>query len=129
MATTKLTVGPTIIDIDVIQGTDALLTFQYEKKVNGVWVPVDITNDRIKFTARDSDGGVITINTKTNVPGDHVDPSNGKTLFRLTQTDTLSDPTSKVVWSYEVRHIDESDREFVFVKGRLNLLPTVGEEE
>ncbi len=116
---------PEIVHLDVQQGTDNAIEFQL---TNNLGAAVDLTSENVKFTARDDFAGAITIATKTNGPGQHSDPANGKTIFVLTKTDldTLT-PDSQVTWKYEVRRVFAvTNYEVIYIHGNLILEPSVG---
>lgn len=120
-----LDLTPEIVHLDVQQGTDNAIEFQLTDNDGN---PVDLTNDNVKFTARDEFGGTVTIATKTNSPGQHLDPANGKTIFVLTKTDleTLT-PDSQTTWKYEVRRVfAATNYEVIYIHGNLILEPSVG---
>jgi hypothetical protein len=117
-----LDILPATQDISVIRGTDNTIEFRL---TDGAGTPVNITNDSVKFTVRTSAGGTVAVATKTNAAGQHFDPTQGKTRFKLTKTDlTETGVTSGLTrWSYEVRRIAAGD-EMVYIVGLLTLVPT-----
>jgi hypothetical protein len=130
MADTLLNLVPDEVDLELLQGDDIPIEFQI-LTVNdaGAVVPIDISNDTIKFTARDFKGGAVTIATKSNVPGQHIDPATGKTTFILTATDTkvIGQEGSRVKWVYEVRRVDgATGRQTTHFQGKLILDGMVG---
>jgi hypothetical protein len=116
---------PEIINLDIPQGTDHPLEFQLTDNAGNA---VDITNDSVKFTAKEAFGGDVTIATKTNGAGQHTTPGTGKTAFVLTRDDlTTDEPDSQVTWVYEIRRVfDGSNYEIVYIQGELRLMPSVG---
>lgn len=121
----SLDLTPEIINLEVQQGTDVTITFQLSDDDG---VAVAITDDTVKFTAKDGFGGEVTIETKSNGPGQHEDPVDGTTTFVLTKTDlTTLTPTDQVGWKYEVRRVFAiSLREVIYIHGDLLLMPSVG---
>lgn len=121
----EIDLTPEIINLEVQQGADATITFQLTDNLS---VPVDVTNDEVKFTAKDGFGGTVTIATKTNGPGQHDDPALGKTMFVLTKADlTTATPDSEVDWKYEIRRVfNGTNREVIYIHGDLRLMPSVG---
>jgi hypothetical protein len=121
----SLDLTPEIINLEVQQGTDVVITFQL---TDGDGVAVDISLDSVKFTAKDEFAGDVMIATKTNSPGQHEDPSDGQTTFTLTKTNlTTETPADEVTWKYEIRRVFASSaREVVYIHGDLTLKPSVG---
>lgn len=123
MSTLSLTAAP--VDIEIEQGSDSAIEFQLTK--NGA--AIDISNDDVRFTAKDAYGGTTTIATKTNGVGEHSVPVDGKTIFILTTEDTTvaGQEGYQVTWYYEVRRFDpDSELDIVHLKGKLILKPMVG---
>lgn len=128
MATT-ISLLPAEINLEIEQAADSTIEFQLKRydDVTATWVAEDITNDTVKFTAKDDFGGTTTITTKANDAGEHSTPASGKTVFKLTKEETDPDATSDVVWRYEVRRlINGTGDEIVYMKGKLTLAKTVG---
>lgn len=122
---TTLSLTPANYTIELVQGVDSVIEFQILRG----GLPVDITNDTIDFTARDGYGGTVTIATKQNLPGQHTDPTNGKTVFLLSRTDTrvVGSEGYDVRWVYEVRRImASSGYQMVHISGDLVLKAMVG---
>jgi hypothetical protein len=121
----SLDLSPEIINIEVQQGTDAPITFQLTDEDG---TGVDITNDAVKFTAKDDFAGTVKIATKTNESGEHEDPATGQTTFVLTKTDlTATSDTEEETWKYEVRRVFAgTGREVIYIHGDLILKPSVG---
>jgi hypothetical protein len=119
-----LDLTPEIINIDVVQKTDATIEFQL---TDGAGAAVDISNDDVKFTARTEFGGTATIATKTNGVGQHSTPGDGKTVFILTKANlTTVTPGDEVLWVYEVRRkFAGTLREVVYIQGNLKLTPAI----
>jgi hypothetical protein len=121
---TNLDLTPEIVNLEIQQGTTVGIEVQLTKG----GVPVDITNDTVKITAKDEFGGVLTIPTKTMGPGNHTDPVNGKTAFTWSKTETTTTtPKDEVGWKWEVRRVlSGSAAEVVYIHGDLKLMPSVG---
>ena len=120
-----LDLTPEIIDIELQQGADAVITFQL---TDNAGTGVDITLDAVKFTAKDDFAGTVKIATKTNTAGQHTTPGSGETTFTLTKSDlTTLTPAEEETWKYEVRRIIAgSGREVIYIHGDLILKPSVG---
>jgi len=88
---------------------------------------VDITGDSVKLTVRDVKGGTLKLQ-KTNGPGAHDDPQNGKTSFTITRTDITATPADETFfWVYEIRRIDAgTSQEHVHLEGAFVVEPAVG---
>lgn len=126
MATT-VSLLPADIDLEIEQGADSTIEFQLKRYENSTWINEDITNDTVEFTARDDFGGTTTIITKLNEAGEHAYPAEGRTRFKLTKAETISDAGSNVIWRYEVRRVvNGTGDEIVYMKGKLTLAKTVG---
>jgi len=122
---TNLDLTPEIVNLEVQQGTDVSIEVQL---TDGAGVAVNITNDTIKVTAKDAFGGTIKIPTKTISPGNHTDPTAGKTAFSWSKIETAtSTSTDEVDWKWEVRRVlSGSGAEVVYIHGDLKLMPSVG---
>lgn len=122
---TELDLTPEIVNLDIQQGTDVSIEVQL---TNNLAVPVNITNDTIKVTAKDAFGGTIKIPTKSITPGNHTDPVNGKTAFSWSKVETATTtPADEVDWKWEVRRVlSGSGAEVIYIHGDLKLMPSVG---
>lgn len=120
-----LDLTPEIVNIELQQGADYVIEFQL---TDNLGAGVDLTNDEVKFTAKSDFAGTVTIATKTNGPGQHSTPADGKTKFTLTKADlTTLTPADAVVWKYEVRRVFAgSGLEVIYIHGDLLLMPSVG---
>lgn len=104
---------------------DADTTFEFIL-TDGECVPVNITSDSVRLTVKDYPGGTTKI-TKTNAPGSHVDPENGKTQFKITRTDITDSMTvDEFKWIYEVRRIQAGGDEAVHLKGSFFVERVIG---
>lgn len=121
----SLDLTPEIVNIELQQGTDAVLEFQL---TDGTGTAVDLSGDEVKFTAKDEFAGTVTIATKTNGTGQHSDPVEGKTVFVITKDDlTTTTPAEQILWRYEVRRVFAgTNREVIYIHGELVLMPSVG---
>lgn len=121
----ELDLTPEIINIELQQGADAVLTFQL---TNNAGVAVDLTLDTVKFSAKDGFAGATMIATKTNGPGQHETPLTGMTTFVLTKANlTVAEADSQTTWKYEIRRIVATSlREIIYIHGDLTLMPSVG---
>lgn len=121
----SLDLTPEVINLELQQETDATITFQL---ADGDGDGVDITNDEVKFTAKDDFAGTVKIATKTNGVGQHVDPTTGKTTFVLSKADlTAAVDTEEETWKYEIRRVfSGTGREVIYIHGDLLLKPSVG---
>lgn len=120
----SLDLTPEVINIEAQQGTH--VTVEFRLTLDGA--AVNITNDTIKVTVKDAFGGVTMINTISNGPGQHTDPTNGKTQITWTKTNTTTlTPKDEVYWKYEVRRVQASSlAEVIYIHGDLKLMPSVG---
>lgn len=117
---------PTTCKLSVLSETDNAFEFTLTDDAGAA---VDITNDTVKFTARDRREGTIKIATKTNAPGGHSTPASGKTRFTLSKTDLSlgTAPDTPQAWVYEVRRIVAVTlQEIVYIEGELYVKPNVG---
>jgi len=66
------------------------------------WVAVDISDYTVQLVAKLTPAQADTAFyiDKTNAPGDHSDPTNGRTSFTLSSTDTLGFPVSSKSATY-----------------------------
>ena len=109
-----ISVIPSEICLEVVKDADTEFEFTL---TDGYDNPVDITTDTVVLTIRDYLGGTTKLQ-KTNAPGSHEIPTDGKTRFSITNsdiTDTLTD--AQTVWVYEVRRIDAALLEYVHIAG------------
>jgi hypothetical protein len=89
--------------------------------------PVDLTADTVKLTARDYKGGSLKLQ-KVNGPGEHEDPTNGKTAFKIEPGDIVDTQTEDTFyWIYEIRRIQASGDEAVHIEGPFIVEPAVGD--
>ena len=93
--------------IIIYRGDDANITFTMTSATTGL--PVDITLDTIFFTVKTTPNATAagTLDTtaiiqKINGPGDHSDPTEGKTMFTITHGDTAITPA---VYYYDVQWV------------------------
>lgn len=118
--------APTRQDITIARDVDSTLTFVLTDTTG---IPVDITNDTVEFTARDTYGGTAKIATIANTTGHHVDPTNGKTAFTISKAaiDAADTTTNRdVVWVYEVRRLaGGTSPVIVHIMGNLRVVPVV----
>jgi hypothetical protein len=121
---TNLDLTPEVVNLEVQQGTDISIEVQLTRG----GLPVDITNDTVKITAKDEFAGTVKIATKSIGPGNHSDPANGKTAFAWTKLETMTTtPKDEVGWKWEVRRVlSGSGAEVVYIHGDLKLMPSVG---
>lgn len=131
MPHTTVTVGPDEVDIRIVRGTDNSIDFILLNNLDASGgTPLDITNDTVKFTARADfgEGSTVKIPTKTNGPGQHEDPVNGRTQFTIARTeiDGEADEDQETVWFYEVRRIAATTlTQNVHLQGKLLITPAV----
>lgn len=120
-----LKIVPAEVNLRVMRGTDNTIEFTL---TDADEVAIDITNDTVKFTARDAYAGTVKIATKTNAPGGHSTPAGGKTRFKIlrTEIDDEAAETVATTWLYEVRRIlAGSSDEILYFQGELKILPAV----
>lgn len=118
---------PTEQNIQVLRGTDNDLVFTIKDASGTV---VDISLDTVDFSVREGFAGPVRIAKKTNGPGQHTDPTNGITTFKVLRTDIDDEvqPGSSTTWKYEVRLTDGgTGDEFVHFQGDFIVQPAVTE--
>lgn len=119
-----VSIKPAKFNIELTQGTDNELEFIL---TDGLGEPVNLTDSDVTFTAFDEIGGIAQLGPKTNTPGNHTDPLNGKSAFKIARTeiDDEASPTTKTFWVFEVRRRQiTADLENVHITGQLIILPT-----
>lgn len=93
------------------------------------WVDRNITDETLIFTCKlsikDPDNSAIF--TKVNKPGEHSDPTHGKTIFVLTTDETLSFPVqpSPCQYAWELWLIDANGDKFASQRGTLEVQPSL----
>lgn len=118
-----VSIVPSIEAIRMVQGTDA--TFEFVL-TNGDDEVVDLTADDVVLTVRDEKGGTVQLQ-KTNEPGDHIEPTQGRTSFDLAHSDFAAELSDEhAFWVYEVRRIRASGKEAVHIEGAFILDKAVG---
>ena len=114
---------PVDVDLLLTRGTDVRLRATLANRVTGA--AYDITNDTITLTVRDGYTGAVFL-TKSNAPGEHLDPEAGQTRFHLTKAE-LADTANAdetIDRRYEIRRILADGDEVVFFRGIFRLTPT-----
>jgi len=109
-----VSIVPSVVNLRLVNDADTSIEFIL---TDGKQNPVDITSDDVKFTVRVTHGGTQKLQ-KTNAAGSHSDPTNGKTIFKVTHTDitdALTDLNTK--WVYEVRRMIAGGDEAVHITG------------
>ena len=103
-------------------------TKSYEIRIQQNGVPIDITGWIVFFTVKermiDGDDKAIIKKTITS----HTDPTQGKTIISLTDTDTDKSPKS---YYYDITIQDDSavDNRFVILRGRFTIERTTTRRE
>lgn len=121
---TCVEVVPSEICLRIVQDADT--TFEFIL-TDGECKPVNITNDTVKLTVKDEPGGVVKLQ-KTNAPGEHSTPANGKTQFEIAHDDITDVLTvGETCWVYELRRIDASAKESVHITGNFYVQRSVGD--
>jgi predicted secreted protein len=111
---TELLIEPACVNISLIWGTDNELEVTI---TDGDGKAIAINNDTITLTVKDAVGGT-TVIAKSNGPGAHSDPGNGKTVFVIAAADTaLAPATTTTYWAHEVRRITATLEERVHIQG------------
>lgn len=119
---TELFIEPTCVNVALVWGTDNELEVTI---TDGDGRAIAINNDTITFTVKDAVGGT-TVIAKSNGPGSHSDPGNGKTVFAIDAADTaLAPATSTTYWTHEVRRITAALDELVHIQGEFIVRPTI----
>lgn len=109
-----VSVTPSEVCLELVKDADTEFEFTL---TDGDDNPVDLTADTVVLTVRDYLGGTTKLQ-KTNAPGGHVNPTDGKTRFWILNgdiVDTLAD--AQTVWIYEIRRIDAALLEYVHIAG------------
>lgn len=116
---------PSVVDLDLERDTTNLLEFVL---TDAEGKAIDIALDDVKFTAKESPGGTVTIATKTSSAGSHADGPNGRVEFLIAKTDIDDEAqrAQKTFWVYEVRRVQPGGEENVHAKGGLVIHPDVG---
>ncbi len=120
----RVCIRPANIDVCLVRATTNVLEVVL---TDAAGVSVDITNDTVKFTVRDGPGGTVEI-AKSNGPGEHLDPTEGRTEFTIEKTEIDDEVarTTETYWFFEVRRITPAGVENVHIQGRLVITPDVG---
>lgn len=116
-------IRPACVDITVQRGTDNPIEVVL---TDGDGKAVDLTPDTATMTVRKSLAGNLVFQ-KSNGPGSHIDPVNGRTLFEIEKTDIDDEASETLVeyWVYEIRRITGTDDERVHLAGAFVVEPTV----
>ena len=118
-------IEPSKICLTVPRDVDSVLTFVL---TDGEGNTVDLTIDTVEFTVKDTHDGTVKIDYK-NEPGEHLDPTNGRTQIEILKADISSvavPADESQSWKYEVRRIDDDDKEALHIEGDFIVEPTVG---
>ena len=112
---------PLIVNLQVVQNTDNQIEFVLTDNGSAV----DLTNDTVTLVMKTNYGGTLKIN-KSNGPGGHSDPTNGKTRFLLTKTEMQgSNIAVPETWVYQLRRIVAGSLdEIVYFAGDVLLTPS-----
>jgi hypothetical protein len=114
---------PSEVCIEIVDGTQKVFEVEI---MDNEGDPIDITNDTITFTVKDEFGGTTKLQ-KINTVGGHSDPTNGKTIFTIAQTDIPPvSPYEVRNWVYEIRRTDAGSVEDVHLQGDFIVNPVVG---
>lgn len=109
-----VSVVPSKIHLELVKDADTEFEFTL---LDGYGNPVDLTVDSVILTVRNYRGGTVKLK-KTNAPGSHENPTDGKTRFLISNSDiadTLTD--AQTIWIYEIRRVDAALREYVHIAG------------
>jgi hypothetical protein len=119
---TELAIEPACVNVALVWGTDNELEVSI---TDGDGKAIAINNDTITFTVKDEPGGT-TVIAKSNGPGSHSDPANGKTVFAIAAADTaLAPATADTYWALEVRRITAALEERVHIQGDFIVRATI----
>ncbi|MHC4867836.1 MAG: hypothetical protein ACYTEX_27510, partial [Planctomycetota bacterium] len=119
---TEIAIRPDCVKIELVWGTDNELEVSL---TDGDGRAIAINNDTVTWTVKDAVGGT-TVIAKSNGPGGHSDPANGKTVFVIAAADTaLAPATSTTYWTHEVRRITAALEERVHIQGEFIVRPTI----
>ena len=103
--------------LQLVRGTDQPFTFALSEKLSSdaLFTPSDLTTASVAFTVRTALGGTVLF-TKTNAPGQHLSPTEGKTRFVVSRSDLASLPVREIATLvYEVRQISDDSPALHFV--------------
>ncbi|NIQ91000.1 MAG: hypothetical protein GWM98_04620 [Nitrospinaceae bacterium] len=116
---------PSEICVEIIRGNYTPFEFHILDESGD---PVNISADAVRLRIWDEPGGTLKIE-KENGPGEHLDPTNGRTKIYI-EADDISDPqgSDRLYWVYEVRRlIGESETETkVHISGQFIVEPAPG---
>jgi len=85
---------------------------------------VDLTGQQVEFTIKDGPGGNVKY-THTNTPGDHADPTNGKTIFDIDHTAFSESTTDVLQWVFTVERIKATSEVLLHLTGQFILDPVI----
>lgn len=108
-----IVIRPACVDIILQQGTDATLEVIL---TDGDGAAVDITNDTVTMTVRESIGGTLLFQ-KSNGIGEHNEPLRGSTLMVIEPADI----PAAGVFVYEVRRLLQAGTERIHISGTLTI--------
>jgi hypothetical protein len=114
---------PSNICLELVKDADTTFTCTL---TDGYGNAIDITNDSVVLTVHDYLGGAQKLQ-KTNLTGEHSDPENGQTQFKIENADiadTLTDERTE--WIYEIRRIQSGGDESVHIAGDFIVFLTGG---
>lgn len=121
--TLSLRLLPVKLNIQLTRGTDNTIQVAFQNPATSV--PYDITDDTIRWTAREGFTGPQLFKIE-NGPGEHSDPTTGVTQLTVSKAE-IADIANQGVekeFDYEIRRITGDGSEVVFFEGKLTLEPT-----
>lgn len=122
---------PTCQDVILKEGTTATLDIVLSNtpiEDPDIFIAADLTSSTVILTAKDNDDVVVL--AKTNTPGNHSSPLEGRTIFTINVADTIGlIPAGKSSenFKYEVRRTEVGGQEYVHLEGKIIISEAVGQ--
>lgn len=114
---------PSFACLRIAKGTDFMFEAVLTDAENE---PVDLTLDTVIFTVWNYLGGTKKIQ-KTNAPGAHEDPTNGRTRFHIQASDiSEAQGSDSLYWQFEIRRVDSIGHIAVHILGDFVVEPQLG---
>ena len=107
---------------NMYRGDDKIYELEVTDKQTGN--AVDITGTTIKLTLRETPTDSIFLQ-KSNGPGEHSDPSNGKTEFAIDAADTSSLSNEKHTYVFDVEITKTDTKVETLLIGKFIIIPEV----
>lgn len=117
-----VSIVPDCYDLSIVWGTDNQLEVII---TDGDGKAIAINNDTISLTVKEELGGAL-VWTKSNGPGAHSDPGQGRTIFTIDAADTATAAAATTTWwIYEVRRTTAGGDERVHISGSFVVRPAI----